>query len=81
MLCYNFDILDGSYQQLTYTYDVIQSKGDKQNLAMVAVIDGSELHFCFTFTICFFEIFLNFLISSINSFHSFNKTFSLGTLE
>ncbi|XP_066914863.1 elongator complex protein 1-like [Clytia hemisphaerica] len=34
---------DGEYQQFVYIYDVIQSKGDDENLAMVAVIDGSQL--------------------------------------
>lgn len=34
--------LDGLYQQFTYFYDIVQSKGNKLNAAMVAVIDGSK---------------------------------------
>ncbi|XP_066919539.1 putative elongator complex protein 1 isoform X2 [Clytia hemisphaerica] len=34
---------DGEFKQFVYIYDVIQSKGDDENLAMVAVIDGSQL--------------------------------------
>ena len=45
-VCINWHILDGVYKQFTYFYDIIQSKGNKQNVAMVAVIDGGKYYNC-----------------------------------